>query len=128
MAVPGRRGQLTSLRMLADAEQNEAQAFVPEHVNQDVSGTHLPATAWPRQVCPPRANGYVVSCRLGVGLCGLGVCAFVWVRADAPRGLRAQADLYARSHCFTVAWRLLQLPADANLMWSFAPHMHACVS
>ena len=26
--------------------------LVPEHVNQYVSGTHLPATAWPRQMRP----------------------------------------------------------------------------
>ena len=26
--------------------------LVPEHVNQDVSGTQLPATAWPRQMRP----------------------------------------------------------------------------
>ena len=26
--------------------------LVPEHVNQDVSGTHPPATAWPRQMRP----------------------------------------------------------------------------
>ena len=55
MAVSGRRGQHTFYRMLAEAVQNEAWQLVPEHVNQDVSGTHLPATAWPRQVCPPRA-------------------------------------------------------------------------
>ena len=66
MAVPGRRNQHAFHRMLAEAVQNEA--VVPEHVNQDVSGTHLPATAWPRQVCPPRALGYVVSCELCVGL------------------------------------------------------------
>ena len=33
-----------------EAVQIEKQASVPEHVNQDVSGTHLPATAWPRQM------------------------------------------------------------------------------
>ena len=40
----------------AEAVQNGKQASVPEYVNQDVSGTHLPATAWPRQVRPPRAE------------------------------------------------------------------------
>ena len=33
-----------------EAVQIEKQALVPEHVNQYVSGTHLPATAWPRQM------------------------------------------------------------------------------
>ena len=33
-----------------EAVQIEEQALVPEHVNQYVSGTHLPATAWPRQM------------------------------------------------------------------------------
>ena len=33
-----------------EAEQIEEQALVPERVNQDPSGTHLPATAWPRQM------------------------------------------------------------------------------
>ena len=44
-----------------EAVQIEAQAFVPEHVNQDVSGTHLPATAWPRQML---AVMYATQCPL----------------------------------------------------------------
>ena len=36
--------------MRLEAMQIEAQALVPERVNQDPSGTHLPATAWPRQM------------------------------------------------------------------------------
>ena len=35
--------------MRLEAMQIEAQALVPERVNQDPSGTRLPATAWPRQ-------------------------------------------------------------------------------
>ena len=34
----------------SEAVQIEEQALVPERVNQDPSGTHLPATAWPRQM------------------------------------------------------------------------------
>ena len=44
--------------MRAEAVQNEEQASVPEYVNQDVSGTHLAATAWPRQMRPPRAEPF----------------------------------------------------------------------
>ena len=33
-----------------EAVQIEAQAFVPERVNQDPSGTHPPTTAWPRRM------------------------------------------------------------------------------
>ena len=42
--------------------QIEAQALVSDRVNQDPSDTHLPATAWPRQMFaaftarPPRAK------------------------------------------------------------------------
>ena len=39
-----------------EAVQIEAQAFVPERVNQDPSGTHLPATAWPRQMRPSQGR------------------------------------------------------------------------
>ena len=39
-----------------EAVQIEEQALVPEHVNQDVSGTHLPATAWPRQMRPSQGR------------------------------------------------------------------------
>ena len=47
--------------------------FDPEYVNQDVSGTHLPATAWPRQMLaviydPPLAGNkgwwYRLGCRV----------------------------------------------------------------
>ena len=44
MAVPGRRRPLTCHRKWAE------QAKVPAQVNQDLAGTHLPATAWPRQM------------------------------------------------------------------------------
>ena len=56
-----------------EAMQNEKQAFVPEYVNQYVSGTHLPATAWPRQMLavfydpPPAGNSgwlYRLGCRV----------------------------------------------------------------
>ena len=36
-------------KLRPEAMQIEAQALVPERVNQDPSGTRLPATAWPRQ-------------------------------------------------------------------------------
>ena len=39
--------------------------LVPEHVNQDVSGTHLPATAWPRQMRPSTGKWwYRLGCRV----------------------------------------------------------------
>ena len=38
-----------------EAKQDEEQALVPEYVSQYVSGTRLPATAWPRQT--PALNG-----------------------------------------------------------------------
>ena len=41
-----------------EAVRNEKQASVPEYVNQDVSGTHLPATAWPMQMRPSRAEPF----------------------------------------------------------------------
>ena len=50
MAVPGRRGPLAFHRKWVE------QAPVPVQVNQDLAGTHLPATAWPRQMRPPRAD------------------------------------------------------------------------
>ena len=34
----------------SEAVQIEKQALVPEYVNQYVSGTHPPATAWPRRM------------------------------------------------------------------------------
>ena len=48
-------GQLLALMQglapqTGEAVQIEEQALVPERVNQDPSGTHLPATAWPRQM------------------------------------------------------------------------------
>ena len=50
-------GQLLALMQglapqTGEAMQIEEQALVPERVNQDPSGTHLPATAWPRQMRP----------------------------------------------------------------------------
>ena len=48
-----------------EAVQIEAQAFVPERVNQDPSGTHLPATAWPRQMRPSTGKWwYRLGCRV----------------------------------------------------------------
>ena len=44
-----------------EAVQIEAQAFVPERVNQDPSGTHLPATAWPRQMRPSKGRVWFAS-------------------------------------------------------------------
>ena len=44
-----------------EAVQIEAQAFVPERVNQDPSESHLPTTAWPRQM---RAAVRVAQCQL----------------------------------------------------------------
>ena len=32
-----------------------SRKLIPAHVNQYVAGIRSPATAWPRQVCPPRA-------------------------------------------------------------------------
>ena len=40
----------------SEAVQIEEQAFVSDRVNQDPSDTHLPATAWPRQMRPSRAS------------------------------------------------------------------------
>ena len=45
-----------------EAVQIEVQALVSDRVSQDPSDTHLPATAWPRQMLaastarPPRAR------------------------------------------------------------------------
>ena len=36
--------------MRPEAMQNEAQALVPDRVNQDPSESHPPTTAWPRRM------------------------------------------------------------------------------
>ena len=41
-----------------EAVQIEAQARVSDRVNQDPSDTHLPATAWPRQMRPSQGRAW----------------------------------------------------------------------
>ena len=53
-----------------EAMQIEAQALVSDRVNQDPSDTHLPATAWPRQML---AVVYVTQHPLPMGV-GRGGC------------------------------------------------------
>ena len=51
-------GRMRRCKLRYEAVQIEVQAQVSDRVNQDPSDTHLPATAWPRQMRPSQGRAW----------------------------------------------------------------------